>query len=302
MNFSYTEKLAHQDNRGRIVCLGLDPDIEKIPESVKAGKTPIRAIEEFLWEIVGRTSGLVQAFKPNFAFFEKYEAEGVDLLLELVTYIKECNPYVLTVGDAKRGDIGNTNRMYMEVLSEFDAFTINPYLGKEANMPFLEDSTKLVFTLCATSNKGAGEFQDLFVTDFDPSKKPANYTWVEWIQKIERNGESLYERIAKNVSKWGSNVGLVAGATDLARVSRIREIVGNDTQLLIPGVGAQGATIVDAYGAGRNSRGTGVTINSSRGILYKSSGEDFAEAARDEIIRLNREVESYRVGQFVSSR
>ncbi len=298
----YRTILAHQATLGHTICLGLDPDISKIPAFISSlAKTDIEAVYPFLVNIIGATSDLVQAYKPNFAFFEQFGGEGFDALMDLTDFIKKENPNVLTIGDAKRGDIGNTNDAYMKVLSKFDAFTIHPYLGGTANMPFLADKNKLVFVLCSTSNDGADEFQDLYTMDFNPNDMPDGISLLSWLAKISRESMPLYQRVAKNSMQWGENVGLVAGANDLGKIAKIREIIGDNRQLLIPGVGAQGGDLEESYKAGRNSFGLGVTINLSRSILYKSSGGDFSEVARNEVIRLNKiiqECHSQDIGGF----
>lgn len=294
-NFTAREILDFQNQRGNFVCAGLDPDISKISKCIHLSNE-IKSVQHFLEEIISSTSGKVQSYKPNLAFFEQYGSEGIELLDHIVDFIKDCNPYVLVIGDGKRGDIGNTNRMYMKTLSKFDAFTIHPYLGEEANLPFLEDESKLVFVLAATSNNGAAEFQDVRTFNMEEFEDIGDNLECQAFafRRIMEESMPLYERVARNAIKWGPNVGLVTGATHPEKLARIRKIVGDNTQLLIPGVGAQGGGLEETFLTGANSQGVGVTINSSRGILYASDGEGFATAARTKVIEMNNVIANCR--------
>ena len=257
-------------DEGKYVCVGLDPDYEKIPEHIKATTAyepsleqfKVAAIKTFLFGIIDATYDIVVAFKPNAAFFERYGWRGVQLLEEVVAYINSRNHDLPVILDAKRGDIGNTNDGYVE--SAFgqigaDAITVHPYMGQESLKPFLDRADKGVFVLCRTSNPGAGEFQDEFL-----------------------GSSTLYEQVAINVAGlWNKNgnCALVVGATAPNELEEVRWLVG-DIPILIPGVGAQGGRIEDVVPVGINSKGQGILINLSRNVLYASKGEDYATAAR----------------------
>lgn len=246
---------------GNFLCVGLDTDLGKIPESVKRD-TLAKTIIEFNTAIIDATHDLVCAFKPNSAFYEAHGDEGWAALQETVRYIHEVAPDVAIILDAKRADIGNTNDGYVEAVFDtlgMDAVTVHPYLGSDALEPFLARSSKGIIVLCKTSNPGAGEFQDLLV-----------------------DGEPLYRVVARHVSeKWNAhgNCGLVVGATYPEDLKAVRKIAG-DMPILIPGIGVQGGEIEATVKSGRDSRGQGMIISTSRSVLFASSGKDFAEAAR----------------------
>ena len=228
--------------------------------------------------IIDATANLVCAYKPNSAFYERYGEAGIRALSRTISYSQKNFPHIPIILDAKRADIGSTNTGY--VLSAFDqlgvdAITVHPYLGKEALAPFLERKDKGIIVLAKTSNLGSGEFQDLLVGE---------------------DQEPLYQVVARNVAQnWNSNgnCGLVVGATYPAELRRVREIVG-DIPLLIPGIGAQGGDVAATVAAGRDSRGWGMIINSSRGIIYASRGDDFAQAAYFATVRLRDEINACR--------
>lgn len=250
----------HWDD-GKMLCVGLDTDFNKIPLHLQA-LTPREGIVAFNTAIIDATKDLVCAFKPNAAFYEAHGAEGWSALRETIEYIHSVAPDVPIILDAKRGDIGNTNDGYVEAFFDVlgvDAVTVHPYLGAEAVQPFLDRPEKGVIVLCRTSNSGAKEFQDAII-----------------------DGEPLHKMVARNVSEsWNSNgnCSLVVGATYPQEMKEIRAIVG-DVPFLIPGIGAQGGDLEMTVAAGKDSRGQGMVISSSRAILYASSGEDFAQAAR----------------------
>ncbi len=300
----YNAILAAQAKLGHFICLGLDPDLSKIPTHLnKEGGGAIEIIEDFLAQVIDATHDVVQAYKPNFAFFEQYGGEGFETMGRLMRRARNKNSNVLLIGDGKRGDIGNTNIAYMRSLMEFDAFTISPFLGGKTNAPFFADPTKLAFVLACTSNEDAGEFQDLYTMDFNPAEKPEGVSLEDWFKKIQEADMrdeiiQLYEQVAKNGVGWSENVGFVAGATMPTKIKNVRRLIGEDRQLLIPGVGAQGGDLLASFEAGMNSQGTGVTANTSRAALYASSGKDFATACRNEIIRLNTEIAGFRIGKF----
>ena len=282
---TYRDLLEARWDRGCFVCIGLDPEADRLPAAVRpdgAGKPDpaalARATVEFCTAIASATHDLACAFKPNAAFFEAIGPDGVAALGTIVARLHEIAPDVPVIYDAKRGDIGSTNIGY--VASAFDelgadAITVHPYLGREALGPFLDRADKGVIVLCRTSNPGAGEFQDL-----------------------ETGGRALYEAVAERVAgHWNrnGNCSLVVGATYPDELARVRRIVG-DLPILIPGVGAQGGTIGRTVVAGQDGRGRGMVISSSRGIIFASSGADFAEAARHATERLSHEINSHRTG------
>ena len=265
------------------MSVGLDPVWDRLPDVFKAAvhggrDTAARAVAigEFCCAIVDATADLACAFKPNAAFFEAFGAPGAEALLAVVQHIRDIAPDVPVIYDAKRGDIGSTNGGYAE--DAFDrlgahAITVHPYLGREALAPFLDRADRGVIVLVRTSNPGGGEFQDLMVA-----------------------GEPLYRVVAHHVAEgWNAhgNCAVVVGATYPDELAEVRRIVGT-LPILIPGIGAQGGDLRRTLEAGRDARSRGVIINSSRGIIYASGAGDFAEAARQEVVRLNREIDGYR--------
>jgi len=260
---------------GKFVCVGLDSDLEKIPKSVK-GSDPAKTIWEFNRRIVESTKDIVCAYKPNSAFYEAHGSFGWEALVHTVCDIQEIAPSVPIILDAKRADIGNTNNGYVSSAFEalqVDAITVHPYLGKEALKPFLDRKDKGVFVLCRTSNPGAGEFQDIPVNSF---------------------GHKLFHWVAKHVvGSWNdnNNCGVVVGATYPQELADVREIVG-DMPILIPGIGAQGGDLEATVKAGKDSRGRGMIINSSRGIIFASNGPDYAEAACRETQKLHNAIQA----------
>jgi orotidine-5'-phosphate decarboxylase len=254
-----------------LVCVGLDPEIERFPSHLR--QRP-QAILEFNRAIVDATADLACAYKPQIAHYAAVGAE--DQLLETIRYIRQKAPGVQVILDSKRGDIGSTAEKYAREAFErygADAVTINPYLGRDSAEPFLEYADKGVVVLCRTSNAGARELQDLDV-----------------------GGRKLYQLVAEKVAKeWNSrgNCLLVVGATYPDELADIRRITG-DMTFLVPGIGAQGGDIEKAVRSGRRADGRGLVINSSRGILYASQGEDFATAARRATLELRDAVNAVR--------
>lgn len=263
---SFTEKLASAVERNRSrVCIGLDPDPDRFPEGIRSADD---AIVKFTRTIVERTADVVCAYKLNLAFYEAAGPAGMEALERTVRTIPGGIP---VIGDAKRGDIDHTARMYARALFDyyrFDAVTVNPYQGRDAVQPFLDYRDRGVFVLCLTSNPSAREFQNAFI-----------------------DGRPLYLAVAEAARRWNEhgNVGLVVGATNAASLRDIRA-VAPDLPLLIPGIGAQGGDLktVMAYG------GDALLINSSRSILYASSGPDFADAARHAAVALRDEINRLR--------
>jgi orotidine-5'-phosphate decarboxylase len=240
---------------GSMLCVGLDPDPDRLPEALRGEPD---AIERFCTEIVDATADLVCAFKPQFAHFAAQRAEAE--LESLCAYIRDRYPDVVLILDAKRGDVASTAVYYAaEAFDRYgaDAVTVNPYLGTDAATPFLERGG--VLALCRTSNPGSGDLQDLCV-----------------------DGVPLYRRVAAMVAtRWSAigECGLVVGATFPAQLAEVRTVVG-DLPILVPGVGAQGGDLEASVRGGATGHGTGLIVNSSRSVLYASEGEDFAQAAR----------------------
>lgn len=254
-----------------LVCIGLDPDPARIPGHLFDTENPIF---EFNRAIIDATADLVCAYKPQFAH---HAAESAETQLAMtIDYIHNAYPGIPVILDVKRGDIGSTAKMYAkEVFDRYgaDAVTVNPFLGGDSLTPFLEKKDKGVAILCRTSNPGARDIQDL-----------------------EVNGKKLYQVIAlKARSEWNynGNVLLVVGATYPKELEEIRHIVG-DMALLVPGIGAQGGDIEAAVKNGLDTNGSGMIINSSRGIIYAGRGKEFADAARRATQTLREEINRFR--------
>lgn len=270
MNFITAIESSWKKNDS-LVCVGLDPDIDKIPMHIREMDEPIY---EFNKAIIDATGDLVCAYKPQIAFYAYTRAE--QQLERTIEYIHKNCPGIQVILDAKRGDIGSTAKMYAKEAFErykADAVTVNPYMGGDTLDPFLEYKDKGVIILCRTSNPGAVDIQDL-----------------------ESGGEKIYRIIAAKASKqwnYNGNTALVVGATYPDELFEVREIVG-DMPLLVPGIGTQGGDVEKAVTNGRDSRGAGMIINSSRGIIYASSDKNFAEAARIAAMELKDEINKYR--------
>lgn len=253
---TFTEKLRSiQQRNNSLLCVGLDSDISKMPKQLLQCENPILA---FNARIIEATKDLVCAYKLNLAFYEALGEIGWRTVKETLAAIPSD---VVTIGDAKRGDIGNTAAMYAKSLYDdfgFTASTVNPYMGFDSVEPFIRDEEHGAFILALTSNPGAKDFEYL-----KSKEKP------------------LYEHVIAKVKKWNAknNCGLVVGATRPKEMQRVRKLVPN-MPLLIPGVGAQGGDLAAAVRDGSDKHGEMAVINSSRGIIYASRGEDFADAAR----------------------
>ena len=251
---------------------------EKLDKIVKKNKSLVcvgldQNLFSFNRTIIEATHDLVCSYKLNTAFYEAIGHEGINALKDTCDYLVEKYPEIPIIIDAKRADIGNTNKGYVQFVFTYlgaDAITVHPYLGEEAIRPFLDCKDKGVIVLCRTSNSGAGEFQDLKVS-----------------------GKSLYKIVAENVSnKWNINKNcmLVVGATYPAELKEVRKIVG-DMTLLVPGIGAQGGDLEATLKAGLNSKKQGLIINSSRGIIFAKNPRDEAMKLRNSINKqLNTEV------------
>ncbi len=287
---NFRELLEARWKEGKSVCVGLDSDYKKLPDCIKLGVGSKEAIWRFNRQIVRETHDLVCAYKPNIAFYEPNAPFGLAALAETIDDIRELAPNVPIILDAKRADIDNTNNGYVEMAFDelgVDAITVHPYLGSEALKPFLERKEKGVFVLCRTSNKGAGEFQDLMVEHQKPEEGHLN------------DGHELvplYQEVAFQIARhWNAkgNCGVVVGATYPGELKEVRRIVG-DMPILIPGIGAQGGDLEATIKAGMDSHGMGMIVNSSRGIIFASNREDFAEVARQKTQELHDQINRVR--------
>ena len=270
---SFIEKLRTRwRDADTLLCVGLDPDPAKFPAHL--AEDPDRLFR-FCREIADATAQFACAFKPQIAYFAAH-AGGEDALARLIAHIHEHHPRIPVILDAKRGDIGSTAEQYVaEAFVRFnaDAVTLNPYMGRDSAAPFLAHAKRGCIFLCHTSNPGARDFQELVV-----------------------DGEPLYQRVARTIaSEWNDsgNCALVLGATFPEELRVIRGIVG-EMPLLVPGVGAQGGDVAAVVRHGRTTDGTGLMINSSRGILYASRGGDFSHAAAQAARALRDEINRYR--------
>lgn len=251
------------DAADSLVCVGLDSDFNRLPASFHADDLPQFAFNR---AIIDQTCAYAAAYKLNMAFYEARGESGWRAARATVAYLRDHYPDILTICDAKRGDIGSTSAAYAGAVFDdlgFDAVTLSPYLGREALLPFLERADKASILLCRTSNPGAGEFQDLVI-----------------------DGKPLYLHVAERVSReWKCQCMLVVGATYPDEMRHIRAVVGDDLTFLVPGIGEQGGDVATTIRAGINRQRKGMIVNSSRGIIFAA---DPAAAARDLRDAINR--------------
>lgn len=252
------------------LCVGLDTDEKKIPAHLLDRKNPLF---EFNKEIIDATAPYCVAYKPNLAFYEAHGLKGMEVFEQTIQYLKENYSRHFVIADAKRGDIGNTSKMYARTFFEeyqVDALTVAPYMGEDSVTPFMEYEDKWVILLALTSNKGSFDFQ---------------------LTKDE-NGEQLFEKVIKRSQQWGNedNMMYVVGATRGKMFEDIRRIAP-DHFLLVPGVGAQGGSLEEVCKYGM-TKDCSLLVNSSRGIIYASAGEDFAQAAAKAAHELQKEMET----------
>lgn len=271
------QQLIHQIfTKKTFLCVGLDTDISKIPEHLKNETDPIFAFNK---AIIDATAPYCVAYKPNLAFYESYGLKGMMAFEKTIQYLKDHYPTHFIIADAKRGDIGNTSKMYARTFFEeydLDSVTVAPYMGEDSVKPFLEYNGKWVILLALTSNKGSHDFQ---LTE-------------------DKSGERLFEKVLKKSQEWGTpeNLMYVVGATQGRMFEDIRRIAPEHF-LLVPGVGAQGGSLQEVCKYGM-TKDCGLLVNSSRGIIYAGKGTDFAETAarkaremREEMaVELNRSV------------
>jgi orotidine-5'-phosphate decarboxylase len=267
---TFIKKLRQASTKNdSLLCVGLDVDLDRVPGFLRAEKDPVVSFNR---AIIEATADLVCAYKPNVAF---YEALGEGGWAALRQTRQEVPGDIPVIADAKRGDIGNTARMYARAFFEdlgFDAITVNPYMGVDAVEPFLKYQDKCAFILCLTSNSGADDFQRL-------------------------SGERgpLFQEVARKAVEWSQHgsCGLVVGATQAGDLRRVREIAPH-LPILIPGVGAQGGDLAMAVSGGVDASGELAIINVARSVLYASQGRDFAQRARQEAMRLRDEINRIR--------
>ena len=257
------------------LCVGLDPEISKLPAYVAGADDPIF---EFNKRIIDATHMYTVAYKPNFAFYESYGQKGMAALDRTARYINKLDTNIFIIADAKRGDIGNTSKMYARAVfgeMPFDAVTVAPYMGEDSVTPFLSYPQKWAVILALTSNKGADDFQ--YHSD---------------------KGQRLFERVLSISQRWGTtdNIMYVVGATRAEMLKDIRKIVP-DHFLLVPGVGAQGGSLAEVAKYGMNSQ-CGLLVNSSRGIIYADSSENFAVIAGNKAREMQEEMSVYLAARF----
>jgi orotidine-5'-phosphate decarboxylase len=265
------EIISQIKTKATFLCIGLDPDIQKIPSHLLKGKEPLFAFNK---AIIDATHDLCVAYKPNLAFYESCGLEGWKAFEKTVRYIREKDPTQFIIADAKRGDIGNTAEMYARSFYEslpIDAVTLAPYMGKDSVQPFLSYPGKWAILLALTSNRGSADFQML----------------------EDAQGERLFEKVLRRSSDWGDEFSMmyVVGATQGSLLQDVRKLVPRHF-LLVPGVGAQGGSLKEVARYAMNDD-CGLLVNASRQILYASKDEEFAQAARQEALKLQQEMQTY---------
>lgn len=265
-----TQQLVSEIRKKKsFLCIGLDVDLDKIPAHLLQEEDPIFAFNK---AIIDATHHLCVAYKPNTAFYEAYGIKGWKSLERTINYLNEKHPEIFTIADAKRGDIGNTSTMYAKAFFEdlaFDSVTVAPYMGKDSVEPFLAFKDKHTIMLALTSNQGAFDFQTKTV-----------------------DGKELYKQVIETSKSWknSQNLMYVVGATKAEYLADIRKIIP-ESFLLVPGVGAQGGSLEEVCKYGMTDT-VGLLINSSRGIIYASNGNDFAKAAATKAEELQQQMES----------
>src|SRR5690554_652705 len=270
-NVNIMDKLAlfqHIQQKSSFLCIGLDPTMEKIPMHLHKEAEPI---VEFNKAIMDQTADYAVAYKPNIAYNEALGPRGWESLQKTLDYIPKD---IFTIADAKRGDIGNTSKLYAKAFFEqmdFDSITVAPYMGEDSVTPFLEFKDKWVVLLALTSNEGSVDFQAF--------------------QNLE--GRALYQEVLTKSQNWGTqdNLMYVIGATRGEMIEEARKLAPGHF-FLVPGVGAQGGSLEEVARYGMNET-CGLLVNSSRGIIYASSGKDYAGAAQKEAIKLQEEMRVY---------
>ena len=275
------QELIQQIRQKRsFLCVGLDTDPKKMPQCVLDLYDPVF---EFNKAIIDATAPYCVAYKPNLAFYEAYGLTGMETFVKTIQYLKERHPHHLIIADAKRGDIGNTSQMYARTFFEeydVDALTVAPYMGEDSVTPFLQYEGKWVVLLALTSNKGSEDFQ------LTPLHTPLVGRWGPGNFK----GERLFEKVLKTSKQWGTedNMMFVVGATQGRLFEAVRDIVPHHF-LLVPGVGAQGGSLEEVCQYGMNED-CGLLVNSSRGIIYASNDDHYAEVAGNKARELQQQM------------
>lgn len=263
-----TKSLINQIRKKKsFLCVGLDVDLQKIPKFLLEQDDPIFAFNK---AIIDATHDVAVAYKPNIAFYEAYGIKGWQALKKTINYINIAYPEIFTIADAKRGDIGNTSRMYAKAFFEdlgFDSITVAPYMGKDSVEPFLEFEDKHTILLALTSNPGAHDFQT---------------------KKIDT--KEVYKQVIETSKSWknSQNLMYVVGATQAASLTKIRQIIPQSF-LLIPGVGAQGGDLKAVCKNGMTNN-VGLLINASRAVIYASNKNDFAQKAREKALEFQTQM------------
>ena len=269
--------IAEIHRKKSILCIGLDTYMDKIPPFLLKEADPIFAFNK---AIIDATHHLCVAYKPNTAFYEAYGIKGWKSFEKTISYLNKNYPEIFTIADAKRGDIGNTSRMYAKVFFQdlgFDSVTVAPYMGKDSVEPFLKFDNKHTILLALTSNQGAFDFQTKLLTD-----------------------KALYQHVLEVSKSWvnSQNLMYVFGATKAEFLVKVRDIMP-DNFLLVPGVGAQGGNLKDISKYGMNDN-VGLLVNSSRAIIYASADEDFAQMAANSASKLQEEMKKLLFQKFTS--
>ncbi|MBQ4633554.1 MAG: orotidine-5'-phosphate decarboxylase [Prevotella sp.] len=262
------ELIEQIKSKKSFLCVGLDTDLKKVPQHLLSEEDPIFAFNK---AIIDATAPYCVSYKPNLAFYEAFGVKGMISFEKTIKYLQENYPDHFIIADAKRGDIGNTSSMYARTFFEeygIDSITVAPYMGEDSVSPFLTYENKWVILLALTSNKGSHDFQ---LTE-------------------DNNGERLFEKVLRKSQQWGNenNMMYVVGATQGKMFEDIRKIAPNHF-LLVPGVGAQGGSLQEVCKYGM-TKDCGLLVNSSRAIIYASSGEDFAKVAAQKAKELQEEM------------
>ncbi len=288
---------------GKYICVGLDPDVKQVPDCV-VGKNDARRVVKFLGNIVRTTHEYAAAYKLQSSYYEGLGKNGPGALRAIIGIIRSIDPQVPIILDYKRGDIGRSNQPYADLAFDYygvDAVTVHPYLGMEAMEPFLSRSDKTIIVLCRTSNPGAGEFQDVLVRPVRNENTGKLYSTIGEGKLDDLDGNFVYGRhiplyqfVAQRVAhSWNSraNCAVVVGATAPSELQQVRDIVGNDMLILIPGIGTQGGDLAASIDNGNDGNGGGFILNNSSAILfaYKQSAqpEDYASAAGKSAQQMN---------------
>ncbi|MEX2565763.1 MAG: orotidine-5'-phosphate decarboxylase [Cyclobacteriaceae bacterium] len=264
---TYAEIFGEIKKKSSFLCVGLDPDLDKLPAHLKKEKDPVFTFNKI---IIDYTIDQAVAYKPNLAFYEALGHKGLEALEKTMEYLPKD---VFTIADAKRGDIGNTSRLYAKAFFErmdFDAITVAPYMGRDSVRPFLDFEGKWVILLALTSNEGSSDFQLI----------------------RDRDNKALFETVLETSKTWADADQLmyVVGATQGEKMAEVRKII-SDHFLLVPGIGAQGGSLEEVARFGMNKH-CGLLVNSSRGIIYASRERDFGQAAKKEAIILQESMKS----------